>query len=61
LFKKDQDIQPFLDKFRKKYPNFEDDMVSRFKSLSQIWILQDTRDSGLELKYRIDPVTGHQV
>ena len=61
LFRKDQDIQPFLDKFRKQYPNFEEDMASRFKSLQQIWILQDTREFGLERKYCIDPVTGHQV
>jgi len=61
LFRKDLDIQPFLDKFRKQYLNFEEDMTSRFKSLRQIWILQDTRDLGLERKYCIDPFTGHQV
>jgi hypothetical protein len=61
LFSRDQDIQPFLDKFFQQYPDFEKDMGSRFKSLQQIWILQDTRDFGLERKYGIDPITGHQV
>lgn len=51
LFRGDQDIQPFLNTFFQKYPDLEEDMGSRFKSLQQIWILQDTRDFGLERKF----------
>lgn len=61
LFRGDQDIQPFLYKFLQKYPDFENDMGSRFKTLEQIWILRDTCDLGLKKEFCIDPVTGHQV
>lgn len=54
LSKKEQDIEPFLEKFCRQYPNFEADMDSRFKSLKQIWILRDSCDFGLELKFCID-------
>jgi hypothetical protein len=61
LCKKEQDIEPFLEKFCQQCPNFESDLGSRFKSLNQIWILRDSCDFGLERKFCIDLNTGRQV
>lgn len=58
LCRRGQDILPFLDKFLQRYPDFEQDMGTRFRSLDQIWIFRDTGASGglgMEQKFCIDP------
>ena len=61
LYRRDQDIEQFLVKFSRKYPKFEEQMDSWFRSLNQIWILEDSHDFGLERKFCINPVTGEQA
>lgn len=58
LFQREQDIQPFLDNFLERYPNFEQDVGEKIKSLDRIWIFQDTgtpENLGMEQKFCIDP------